>query len=160
MTRKIVMAIVMAFAVGFVGCRACLAPYDCCQPTFLPERGDQCMGELYRCGSILGGMDRSSNANGYCESCGGGSVEYYSASEFGASAVSSVASDSTRLPSTQLASTQLASAELASSQSATQIPTEIVADSRYVARQASFDMTAESSNVSGFTLNDDSSEAY
>ncbi len=150
MTRKIVMAIVMAFAVGFVGCRACLAPYDCCQPTFLPERGDQCMGELYRCGSILGGMDRSSNANGYCESCGGGSVEYYSASEFGASAVSSGASESIQLASTQPDS----------SQAATQIPAEMDVDSRYVARQTSFDMTAESSNVSGFTLNDDSSEAY
>ncbi len=145
MTRRIVMAVVMAFAVGFVGCRACLAPYDCCQPTFLPERGDQCMGELYRCGSILGGMDRSSNANGYCESCGGGSVEYYSASEFGGSAVSSNVMEST---------------QLASSQTATQIPTEINSDSRYVARQASFDATAESSNVLGFALNDDSSEAY
>ncbi len=145
MTRRIVMAVVMAFAVGFVGCRACLAPYDCCQPTFLPERGDQCMGELYRCGSILGGMDRSSNANGYCESCGGGSVEYYSASEFGGSAVSSSVMEST---------------QLASSQTATQIPTAIDSDSRYVARQASFNATAESSNVSGFALNDDSSEAY
>ena len=145
MTRRIVMAVVMAFAVGFVGCRACLAPYDCCQPTFLPERGDQCMGELYRCGSILGGMDRSSNANGYCESCGGGNVEYYSASEFGGSAVSSSVMEST---------------QLASSQTATQIPTAIDSDSRYVARQASFNATAESSNVSGFALNDDSSEAY
>ena len=145
MTRRIVMAVVMAFAVGFVGCRACLAPYDCCQPTFLPERGDQCMGELYRCGSILGGMDRSSNANGYCESCGGGNVEYYSASEFGGSAVSSSVMEST---------------QLASSQTATQIPAVIDSDSRYVARQASFDATAESSNVSGFALNDDSSEAY
>ena len=145
MTRRIVMAVVMAFAVGFVGCRACLAPYDCCQPTFLPERGDQCMGELYRCGSILGGMDRSSNANGYCESCGGGNVEYYPASEFGGSAVSSNVMEST---------------QLASSQTATQIPTAIDSDSRYVARQASFNATAESSNVSGFALNDDSSEAY
>ena len=75
MTRLIVMAIVAAFAVGFVGCRSCLAPYDQCQPTFIPERGDQCMGELYRCGSTLGGMDRLSNATGDCENCGGGSVE-------------------------------------------------------------------------------------
>lgn len=78
MTRIIVMGIIMAFAVGFVGCRSCLAPWDHCQPTFLPERGDQCMGELYRCGSNLGGMQQHSNANGYCENCGGGSVEYYS----------------------------------------------------------------------------------
>lgn len=81
MTRIIVMGIIMAFAVGFVGCRSCLAPYDYCQPTFLPERGDQCMGELYRCGSVLGGMERHSDANGDCENCGGGSVEYYATSE-------------------------------------------------------------------------------
>ncbi|MDO5310088.1 MAG: hypothetical protein Q4G03_11445 [Planctomycetia bacterium] len=79
MTRWIVMGIVMAFAIGFVGCRACMAPYDYCQPTFIPERGDQCMGELYRCGSVLGGMERVSSANGQCESCGGGSTEYYGA---------------------------------------------------------------------------------
>ncbi|MBQ9875112.1 MAG: hypothetical protein IJM30_11695 [Thermoguttaceae bacterium] len=79
MTRVIIMGIVMAFAVGFVGCRSCLAPYDHCQPTFLPERGDQCMGELYRCGSNLGGMERRTNEDGYCESCCGGQVEYYSA---------------------------------------------------------------------------------
>ncbi len=36
------------------------------------------MGELYRCGSNLGGANQQSNANGYCENCGGGSVEYYS----------------------------------------------------------------------------------
>ena len=77
MTRMIVIGIVMAFAIGFVGCRSCLAPYDHCQPTFIPERGDQCMGELYRCGSVLGGMNRTSNANGDCESCGGGNVEYF-----------------------------------------------------------------------------------
>ena len=77
MTRAIVMGIVVAFALGVVGCRSCLAPYDHCQPTFIPERGDQCMGELYRCGSVLGGMNRTSNATGDCESCGGGSVEYY-----------------------------------------------------------------------------------
>ena len=77
MTRMIVMGIVMAFAIGFVGCRSCMAPYDHCQPTFIPERGDQCMGELYRCGSVLGGMNRASNATGDCENCGGGSVEYY-----------------------------------------------------------------------------------
>lgn len=77
MTRMIVLGIVMAFAIGFVGCRSCLAPYDGCQPTFIPERGDQCMGELYRCGSNLGGMNRASNATGDCANCGGGSVEYY-----------------------------------------------------------------------------------
>lgn len=77
MTRMIVMGIVMAFAIGFVGCRSCLAPYDHCQPTFIPERGDQCMGELYRCGSVLGGMNRVSSATGDCENCGGGNVEYY-----------------------------------------------------------------------------------
>jgi|BioPla2DNA2_1021312.scaffolds.fasta_scaffold126212_1 hypothetical protein len=81
MTRTIVMGIIMAFAVGLVGCRACLAPYDYCQPTFLPERGDQCMGELYRCGSNLGGMERTTDENGYCEDCGGGYVEYYASNE-------------------------------------------------------------------------------
>ena len=95
MTRWIVMGIVMAFAIGFVGCRACMAPYDHCQPTFIPERGDQCMGELYRCGSILGGMDRLSNANGECESCGGGSVEYYAnATEVGGAPVYDLAQNS------------------------------------------------------------------
>lgn len=39
------------------------------------------MGELYRCGSVLGGMERHSDANGDCENCGGGSVEYYATSE-------------------------------------------------------------------------------
>ena len=37
------------------------------------------MGELYRCGSNLGGMERRTNEDGYCESCCGGQVEYYSA---------------------------------------------------------------------------------
>ena len=78
MTRWICLAVIMATVLGFVGCRSCMAPYDQCQPTFIPERGDQCMGELYRCGSILGGMDRHSNVNGDCAECGGGSVEYYS----------------------------------------------------------------------------------
>jgi len=145
MTRKIVMAIVMAFAVGFVGCRACLAPYDRCQPTFLPERGDQCMGELYRCGSILGGVDHTSNANGYCESCGGGSVEYYSASEFGGTATATSASFET---------------QLASSGAATQIPSTIESDARFVARQTSFNASDVSSNGASFTLNDDSGESY
>jgi len=148
MTRRIVMAVVMAFAVGFVGCRACLAPYDCCQPTFLPERGDQCMGELYRCGSILGGVDHTSNANGYCESCGGGNVEYYSASEFGGTATTANVSDET---------------QFASAGSATQIPSEFGNDSRYVARQTSFNasnVSGDFSNASGFALNDDSSETY
>jgi len=77
MTRMIVMSIVMAFAIGFVGCRSCMAPYDLCQPTFIPERGDQCMGELYRCGSVLGGMNRLSTPYGGGEDCGEGSIEYY-----------------------------------------------------------------------------------
>lgn len=85
--RTIVMGIVMAFALGFVGCRSCLAPYETCQPTFIPERGDQCMGELYRCGSTLGGAEQTTSANGDCEECvGGGSVEYYSANGYDAAA--------------------------------------------------------------------------
>ena len=83
MTRKIVMLIVMAFALGFVGCRSCLAPYDSCQPTLVPERGESCMGELYRCGSILGGAQRTANVSGDCEECGGGQVEYYAANDEG-----------------------------------------------------------------------------
>ncbi len=77
MVRTIAMGIVMAFALGFVGCRACLSPYEYCQPTFVPERGDQCMGELYRCGSVLGGMERTKSPTDDCEECNGGSVEYY-----------------------------------------------------------------------------------
>ncbi len=84
--RTIVMGIVMAFALGFVGCRSCLAPYDKCQPTFIPERGDQCMGELYRCGSTLGGAEQKSPANGDCEECDGGTTEYYSANGYDAAA--------------------------------------------------------------------------
>jgi len=103
------------------------------------------MGELYRCGSILGGVDHASNANGYCESCGGGNVEYYSASEYGGTATAGVGVDET---------------QLASSRSATQIPSEVENASRYVARQASFSTSNDFSNASGFVLNDDSNEAY
>lgn len=70
MFHRIVLMIVFAFAVGLVGCRSCWGPYDSCQPTFVPEAGDHCMGELYRNGSILGGMERTSN-NGGCATCAG-----------------------------------------------------------------------------------------
>ena len=71
MFHKIVLMIVFSFAVGLVGCRSCWGPYDRCQPTFVPEAGDECMGELYRNGSILGGMERRGNCSS-CSSCAGG----------------------------------------------------------------------------------------
>ena len=77
MVRTIAMGIVMAFALGFVGCRSCLSPYEYCQPTFVPERGDRCMGELYRCGSVLGGMEQTKSPTDDCEECNGGYTEYY-----------------------------------------------------------------------------------
>ncbi len=97
MVRTIAMGIVMAFALGFVGCRSCLSPYEYCQPTFVPERGDQCMGELYRCGSILGGMEQTKSPNDDCEECNGGYTEYYGA----ANAASQAASDASALAQTQ-----------------------------------------------------------
>lgn len=71
MFRNAVIMTVFAFAVGLVGCRSCWGPYDRCQPTFVPEAGDQCMGELYRNGSILGGMGRRNSETG-CAACGSG----------------------------------------------------------------------------------------
>jgi hypothetical protein len=81
MVRTIAMGIVMAFALGFVGCRSCLSPYEYCQPTFVPERGDRCMGELYRCGSVLGGMEQTKSPTDECEECNGGYTEYYGAAK-------------------------------------------------------------------------------
>ncbi|MBQ5790618.1 MAG: hypothetical protein IIW01_10040, partial [Thermoguttaceae bacterium] len=39
--------------------------------------GDQCMGELYRCGSVLGGMEQTKSPTDDCEECNGGYTEYY-----------------------------------------------------------------------------------
>ena len=78
MFRKAVIMTVFAFAVGLVGCRSCWGPYDRCQPTFVPEAGDQCMGELYRNGSILGGMERRNGETG-CATCGGGNTADFAA---------------------------------------------------------------------------------
>lgn len=74
MFHKTVLMIVFSFAVGLVGCRSCWGPYDRCQPTFVPEAGDQCMGELYRNGSVLGGMERRGNCGG-CSACASGVAE-------------------------------------------------------------------------------------
>ncbi|MBR2693169.1 MAG: hypothetical protein IKE69_03050 [Thermoguttaceae bacterium] len=82
MFQKTVLMIVFTFAVGLVGCRSCWGPYDHCQPTFVPEAGDQCMGELYRNGSILGGMERRGN-DGFCSSCAGGGTVDYGYSDYG-----------------------------------------------------------------------------
>ncbi|MDO5554593.1 MAG: hypothetical protein Q4G68_12620 [Planctomycetia bacterium] len=65
-TGYIVALIVMA---AWMGCRSCGAPYDSCQPTFVPEHGDQCMGELYRAGSVMGGMKRTEPSETGCKSC-------------------------------------------------------------------------------------------
>lgn len=35
------------------------------------------MGELYRCGSVLGGMERTKSPTDDCEECNGGYTEYY-----------------------------------------------------------------------------------
>ena len=75
MFYKAVLMIVFSFAVGLVGCRSCWGPYDYCQPTFVPEAGDECMGALYRNGSILGGMERRGNCSS-CEACSGGVSGY------------------------------------------------------------------------------------
>ena len=71
MFRKINQIVVMVFVLGLVGCRACYSPYETCQPTFNPQRGDHCMGELYRAGSIMGGAERTKN-DGECQSCSTG----------------------------------------------------------------------------------------
>ena len=81
MFQKIVLMIVFTFAVGLVGCRSCWGPYDHCQPTFVPEAGDECMGELYRNGSILGGMERRGSCNS-CSSCAGGVAADYGYSDY------------------------------------------------------------------------------
>ena len=97
MVRTIAMGIVMAFALGFVGCRSCLSPYEYCQPTFVPERGDQCMGELYRCGSVLGGMEQTKSPTDDCEECNGGYTEYYG----GGNVAQNDASNETTIAQTQ-----------------------------------------------------------
>ncbi len=38
------------------------------------------MGELYRCGSVLGGMERTKSPTDDCEECNGGYTEYYGGS--------------------------------------------------------------------------------
>jgi len=84
MLHKTVSVVIFAFAIGLVGCRACWGPYDHCQPTFVPEAGDTCMGELYRNGLILGGMERRCNESGCgsCAACGSGGVSNAGYTEF------------------------------------------------------------------------------
>ena len=69
MFQKSFAIVVFILAMGLAGCRSCYTPYDFCQPTFVPEQGDCCMGELYRYGSILGGMNRQGNPD--CPTCSG-----------------------------------------------------------------------------------------
>ncbi|MDO4586828.1 MAG: hypothetical protein Q4C95_05955 [Planctomycetia bacterium] len=71
MFHKILIIVVIAFAMGVVGCRSCLSPYDLCQPTFVPANGDRCMGELYRSGSVLGGNKHLRDSSADCQSCSG-----------------------------------------------------------------------------------------
>ncbi|MDD3587541.1 MAG: hypothetical protein PHQ75_10205 [Thermoguttaceae bacterium] len=68
MFRTVSFSIILLLGLGLAGCRACYSPYETCQPTFVPERGDKCMGELYRSGSVLGGMNRTKNDK-ECKSC-------------------------------------------------------------------------------------------
>lgn len=74
MFRKMGLVVALLIAATWMGCRSCGAPYDRCQPTFVPEKGDQCLGELYRAGSVLGGMKRTQADTGGCKSCQGNST--------------------------------------------------------------------------------------
>ena len=72
MVRAVYVTLIVVAGLCFAGCKACYSPYEKCPPTFVPERGDRCMGELYRSGSILGGMQRTESANAGCKTCQSG----------------------------------------------------------------------------------------
>ena len=55
------------------------------------------MGELYRCGSVLGGMEQTKSPTDDCEECNGGYTEYYGA----ANAAQTAASGETSIAQTQ-----------------------------------------------------------
>lgn len=55
------------------------------------------MGELYRCGSVLGGMEQTKSPTDDCEECDGGYTEYYGA----ANAAQNAASVETSIAQTQ-----------------------------------------------------------
>ncbi len=71
MFHKINILILLVLGVSFIGCRACYSPYDRCQPTFVPERGDQCRGELYRSGSVFLDPNHEVDHDDGCKECGG-----------------------------------------------------------------------------------------
>ncbi len=121
MFHKIVLAIVFTFAVGLVGCRSCWGPYDKCQPTFVPEAGDECMGELYRNGSILGGMQRRDGGCSECSECSGGFSDDYSA--YGYEGGTMDDGTSTELPPQEVNKSLEQSAPETSSENAETIPT-------------------------------------
>ena len=50
------------------------------------------MGELYRCGSVLGGMEQTKSPTDDCEECNGGYTEYYGAANAAQNAASAEAS--------------------------------------------------------------------
>ena len=46
------------------------------------------MGELYRCGSVLGGMEQTKSPTDDCKECNGGYAEYYGAANAAQNAAS------------------------------------------------------------------------
>lgn len=71
MFRNILLFIGVVLFISFTGCRSCYSPYDYCQPTFVPERGDSCMNELYRSGSIFVDPQKSVDTRSGCKTCSG-----------------------------------------------------------------------------------------
>ncbi|MDO5581273.1 MAG: hypothetical protein Q4G69_09060 [Planctomycetia bacterium] len=71
MFRKILLLTGAVLLISSLGCRSCYSPYDYCQPTFIPERGDSCMNELYRSGSIFVDPQKSIDTGGGCKTCSG-----------------------------------------------------------------------------------------
>lgn len=70
MFQRICLFILGLTLLAAAGCRSCYAPYDNCQPTFVPERGDCCMGELYRTGSVFVNENNRIDHSAECKTCG------------------------------------------------------------------------------------------